>query len=89
MKYFRMGVDPRPDWFTVRVTDNKIITYSDDPDQGPFSFKRTYCDIRSDSGEILKANFGDYILWYGNEHFAVVSHEQFIDEFRELRMKRD
>lgn len=88
MKFFRMGIDYRPDWFCDRLTENVITTYSDDLDCGPFSFKRTYCDIRSDSGEILRANYGDYVLWFGNEHFAVLTPENFEKEYIDDRIHR-
>lgn len=58
---FRMGMDPRPDWFQDKVSANEIITYSDDPDKGPFEFRRTYCDIKTLEGT-MRGDFGDYII---------------------------
>lgn len=58
---FRMGIDPRPDWFTDKVTTNEIITYTDDPNNGPFEFRKTYCDIETLEGT-MRGNYGDYII---------------------------
>lgn len=58
---FRMGIDPRPDWFTQAVTDNWIRTYTDDPDQDPFTFTKTYCLIDTLEGK-MKGDYGDFII---------------------------
>jgi hypothetical protein len=46
---FRYNVDPRPDWFTDRVSDNSILTYSD------------YCKIHTLEGW-HRAEAGDMII---------------------------
>jgi len=58
---FRMGIDPQPDWFVDKVINNEIITNSDDIDEGPFSFRKTYCDIKTLEG-VMRGDFGDYII---------------------------
>lgn len=58
---FRMGMDPRPDWFQDKVTTNEIITYSEDPNAGPFDMTRTYCDIKTLEGT-MRGDYGDYII---------------------------
>lgn len=46
---FRYGIDPRPDWFMDKVTDNTIITYEN------------YCNIKTLEG-VMVAGFGDYVI---------------------------
>lgn len=64
---FRMGIDPRPDWFQDKVTTNEIITFSLDEEDmsndigNPFEFKRTYCVINTLEGK-MKGDYGDYII---------------------------
>lgn len=60
---FRMGIDPRPDWFQEKVTINEIITHSlnDDEHSNPFEFQKTWCFIKTPEGEI-KGDYGDYII---------------------------
>ncbi|WP_339188375.1 hypothetical protein MKX33_00635 [Paenibacillus sp. FSL R5-0490] len=60
---FRMGIDPRPDWFNDKVTTNEIIGYrvEDEVDNGPFEFTRTYCEIKTLEG-IMRGDYGDYII---------------------------
>jgi hypothetical protein len=58
---FRMGIDARPDWFQDKVSSNDIITYSNEPDQGPFNFRKTYCDIKTLEGT-MRGEYGDYII---------------------------
>jgi hypothetical protein len=60
---FRMGIDPRPDWFNDKVTMNEIIGYrvEDEVDNGPFDFSRTYCEIQTLEG-VMRGDYGDYII---------------------------
>lgn len=59
---FRMGMDDRPDWFQDKVSTNEIITYTDDTeDDGPFEFRKTYCDIKTLEGT-MRGDYGDYII---------------------------
>ena len=63
---FRMGIDPRPDWFQDKVTANEIITFviaknKDDETGNPFQFQSTGCIIKTLEGE-MKGNYGDYII---------------------------
>jgi hypothetical protein len=61
---FKMGVDPRPDWFTEAVTDGRVTTHlvnSLDKFKGPFEFKPTWCAIKTPEG-LMKGSFGDYII---------------------------
>ena len=61
---FRMGIDPRPDWFCDKVTTNEIITQRvGEIGQGlsPFDHSKTYCIIKTLEGE-MKGNYGDYII---------------------------
>lgn len=60
---FRMGIDARPDWFQDKVSDNEIITYrcEDEEDEGPFSFSKTYCVIKTLEGD-MRGEYGDYII---------------------------
>lgn len=58
---FRMGIDPRPDWFQDKVSSNDIITYADKKDEGPFNFRKTYCDIKTLEGT-MQGDYGDYII---------------------------
>lgn len=61
---FRMGIDPRPDWFQDEVTKNNIITHRvGEVGQGysPFDHSKTYCIIKTLEGE-MTGNYGDYII---------------------------
>jgi hypothetical protein len=58
---FRMGMDARPDWFQDKVSSNDIVTLSDDVDEGPFSFRKTYCDIKTLEGT-MRGDYGDFII---------------------------
>lgn len=60
---FRMGVDPRPDWFQDKVSSNKITTHlvEKEVDEGRFKFKQTYCLIKTLEG-VMKDDYGDYII---------------------------
>ena len=58
---FRMGIDPRPDWFIDKVNTNEIITYyvneeNDEYLSDPFEFKQTYAMIGN-----VKVNYGEWI----------------------------
>ena len=64
IEYFRMGIDPRPDWFQDEVTKNNIITHRiGEIGQGlnPFNHNKTYCIIKTLEGE-MKGDYGDYII---------------------------
>lgn len=62
---FRMGIDPRPDWFQDKVSEDVIRTYrcddDDDEDEGPFNFSKTYCVISTLEG-VMRGDYGDYII---------------------------
>jgi hypothetical protein len=58
---FKMGINARPDWFQDKVTENEIITYSEEPDAGPFEHTRTYCEIKTLEGT-MRGDYGDYII---------------------------
>ena len=64
MEEFRMGIDPRPDWFQDKVTSNDITTHyvnKDEESNGPFDEKKTYAYVYG-----LKANYGDIIVKNNN-----------------------
>lgn len=60
---FRMGIDPRPDWFTDKVSKNEIITHVVAGDEGgePFAFARTWCEIKTLEG-VMTGEYGDFII---------------------------
>lgn len=58
---FRMGIDPRPDWFQDKVTTNEIVTYAMGEDEGPFHSRKTYCEIKTLEGT-MRGGYGDYII---------------------------
>ena len=61
---FRMGIDPRPDWFQSEVVKNRIITdLTDDEinDGNPWNHKKTCCIIKTLEGE-MRGDYGDYII---------------------------
>ena len=60
---FKMGIDPRPDWFTDKVTTNEITTHYYEPmeSRNPFTMDATYCLINTLEGQ-MKGDFGDYII---------------------------
>jgi hypothetical protein len=61
---FRMGVDPRPDWFQDEVTAGNITTHlvsGEADDSNPWNHKKTYCLIRTLEG-IMRGEYGDYII---------------------------
>lgn len=60
---FRMGIDPRPDWFQDKVSENEITTHLVDVDMndGPFGFNETYCMIKTLEG-VMRGDYGDYII---------------------------
>jgi len=61
---FRMGIDPRPDWFQDKVTRNEIITGvapGEYEPASPFEFSRTCCRIKTLEGEMM-GNYGDWII---------------------------
>lgn len=59
---FKMGIDPRPDWFQDEVTKGSIITYYiTDPPNNPFEFTKTYCKIKTLEGDMI-GDYGDYII---------------------------
>ena len=63
---FRMGIDPRPDWFQDEVTRDNIRTHVVDPEHmilgnDPFKFTKTYCVIKTREGEMV-GDYGDYII---------------------------
>ena len=55
---FKYGIDPRPDWFSDKVTSNEIITNvgTDIRDLSEY-----YCEIKTLEG-IMIGGFGDYII---------------------------
>jgi hypothetical protein len=61
---FRMGVDPRPDWFQNEVTAGNITTHLVDDvidDGNPWNHKKTCCTIKTLEG-IMRGEYGDYII---------------------------
>ena len=61
---FRIGIDPRPDWFQDKVTNNEITTYNVSEKKqkvSPFEYRKTYCKIKTLEGEMV-GNYGDYIV---------------------------
>ncbi|MEK4360856.1 hypothetical protein NYE48_28005 [Paenibacillus sp. FSL M7-1455] len=60
---FRMGIDPRPDWFQDKVSTNEITTYlaPGEDDDGPFGFSKTCCDIKTLEG-VMRADYGDWVI---------------------------
>ena len=59
---FRMGIDPRPDWFQDAVTSGDIKTHRvDEPPSTVFDHGETYCTIKTLEGE-MTGNYGDYII---------------------------
>lgn len=46
---FRYGIDPRPDWFCEKVSDNTIVTYE------------THCEIKTLEG-VMRGEVGAYII---------------------------
>ena len=62
---FRMGIEPRPDWFQDKVTSNEITTHVVEGykfNSGrPFDHTPTYCKIKTLEG-VMKGDYGDYII---------------------------
>lgn len=60
---FRMGIDPRPDWFQDKVTRNEIITQPvpGEAQDHPFDYVRTQCQIKTLEG-VMHGDYGDYII---------------------------
>jgi hypothetical protein len=60
---FRMGIDPRPDWFTDKVIRNEIVTMNAPGENrdGPFDFCRTCCEIKTLEG-VMRGDYGDWII---------------------------
>lgn len=63
---FRMGIDPRPDWFQDKVTANEITTFvveknKNDGTGNPFEFNKTGCVITTLEGDMI-GGYGDYII---------------------------
>jgi len=55
---FKYGIDPRPDWFSDKVTSNQIITYVGTDVRDPSEY---YCEIKTLEG-IMRGDCGDYII---------------------------
>lgn len=53
---FRMGIDPRPDWFQREVAKDRIIIYLTNDDH-----KKTCCTIKTLEGKMC-GDYGDYII---------------------------
>ena len=60
---FRMGIDPRPDWFADKVNLNEIKTFRVDGREqtDPFETSETYCIISTLEG-MMEGRYGDYII---------------------------
>ena len=61
---FRMGIDPRPDWFQDEITAGNITTQLADgeiDDGNPWNHKKTCCMIKTLEG-VMRGNYGDYII---------------------------
>jgi len=61
---FRMGIDPRPDWFNDKVTDCTITTHlveGEPDDNNPWNHKKTFCVIKTLEGE-MTGDYGDFII---------------------------
>lgn len=61
---FRIGVDPIPDWFMDKVTDNTITLYSDAPDDCHIECRhlyKTWCEIQTLEGTMV-GSYGSYII---------------------------
>lgn len=61
---FRMGIDPRPDWFQREVARDRIIICltNDEINYGnPRNHKKTCCIIKTLEGKMC-GDYGDYII---------------------------
>ncbi|KGE20050.1 hypothetical protein PWYN_12400 [Paenibacillus wynnii] len=63
---FRIGIDPRPDWFQDKVTSNEIVTYTavanpENLRSGIRDQEGVWCDIQTLEG-VMRGNHGDYII---------------------------
>jgi hypothetical protein len=58
---FRMGIDPRPDWFQDKVSTNEIITHAWRESFSPFDHSTTWCEIKTLEGT-MRGDYGDYII---------------------------
>lgn len=60
---FKMGIDPRPDWFQDKVSSGEIITHVVEGSQSnnPFDKAKTYCAIQTLEGT-MRGDYGDYII---------------------------
>lgn len=59
---FRFGIDGWPDWFHDKHITNDIITYSNDPNEGPFSkSSNVHCEIETLKGT-MRGDYGDFII---------------------------
>lgn len=55
---FQYGVEPRPDWFSDKVTTNEIVTYCESDLRQPEDY---YCEIKTLEG-IMRGNCFDFII---------------------------
>ena len=51
---FQYGIDPRPDWFIDKVSNNDIITYCE-------AGLKPYCEIKTLEG-IMRCNWHDFVI---------------------------
>lgn len=56
---FKFYVDPMPDWFTDKVTENKIIL--NNCNHNKYESHQAYCEIETLEGTMI-AYGGDYII---------------------------
>lgn len=56
---FKFYVDPMPDWFMDKVTENKAILRN--CDYRRYDLSEAYCEIETLEGTMI-ANGGDYII---------------------------
>lgn len=77
---FRIGIDPIPDWFMDKVSENKVILRSNAPEDCHIEQRdefKTYCEIITTDG-VVTADYGDYIIKNEDGNFYYLKPDIFV-----------
>lgn len=82
---FLFGVEPIPDWFMDRVTDNTIILHRVPFDEARArNYGMLWCEIHQDT-EVVNAYEGSSMIILGNNNYiTVLSLKSFSSIFKEV-----
>ena len=78
---FRFGIDPSPEWFDTKITNNEIIIHVGIDLRNPSDY---WCEIKTLEG-IMRGNCGDYIIMGIKGELYPCKPDIFVETYEEVK----